>query len=113
MLLDDGVESLLFLVSAHPYDRTGHPDLIAIGRVQVWIRHAEFVVLNLPGPRPFPAHFAANEDAIGPEITHPMRTVGNVVADYSCADLRLAKQFERFLRVCRPSTSRRRQQNCQ
>src|SRR5258707_75038 len=54
MLFDDSVESLLFLVRAHPYVRTGHPDFIAIGRVQVRIGLAELVVLNLPGPSPLP-----------------------------------------------------------
>src|SRR5258706_15605603 len=93
MLLDDRDESLLLLVGAHPYVRTGHPDFIAIGRVHVWIRHAESVVLNLPGSSPFPVHFVAKEDAVGPEIAHPMRAVGNVVADYSCADFLLAKHL--------------------
>ena len=69
--------------------------------------------LFIARPGPFPAQFVADEDAIGTEITHPMRAVGNVVADYSCADFLLAKQFERFLRVRSPSTNRRRQQNCQ
>src|SRR6266513_2633111 len=96
MLLDDRVGSLLILISPHSYVRAGHPDFTAIRRLQVWIRHTELVVLNLPGPGPFPAHFVANEDAIGPEIADPMGAVGNVVADHSRADFLLAKQFEIF-----------------
>jgi hypothetical protein len=113
MILDDCVESFLFLVRAHPYVCAGHPDFIAIGRLQIWIRHAEFVVLDFPGPGLLPAHFVAKEYAIGPEITDPMRAVGNVLADHFCEDFLFAKQFERFLRVRSPSTNRRRQQNCQ
>ena len=100
MHLDDRVESLLILVRAHPYVSAGHPDFIAIGRLQIWIRHTEFVVLNFPGPGPFSSHFLAEEDAIGPQITHPMLAIGNVLADDPGADFLFAKQFEIFLCVC-------------
>jgi hypothetical protein len=99
MLLDDRVESLLILIRAHPYICARHPDFIAVGRFQVWIRHAEFVVLDFPGPAPFPAHFIAKEYAVGPEIAHPMSAVGNVPADDPGADFLFAEPFEHFLRA--------------
>src|ERR1700682_5219384 len=113
MLFDDRIESLLILIRAHPYVRAGHPDFVAIGRLQSWIRHAEFVVLNFPGSGPFPAHFVAKEHAVGSEITDPMTAIGNVLADDPGTDFFLAKQFEVFLCVCDRSTDRRRQQECQ
>src|SRR6266404_9384893 len=79
MLFNDRIESLLILVRAHSYVSAGHPDFITVGRLQVWIRHAEFIVLDFPGPGPFPAHFTAEKHAIGTEITHPMGAIGNVV----------------------------------
>src|SRR6266702_3022077 len=97
VLLDSSVESLLILVRAHSYVVTGHPDFIAIGRLQVWIRHAEFVVLDFPGSGPFSTHFAAEKHAIGPEIIRPMGAIGNVLADDPGADFLFAEQFERFL----------------
>ena len=99
MLLDDRVESLLILIRAHPYVSAGHPDFVAIGRLQIWIRHTEFVVLDFPGPGPFPAHFTAEKGAVWPEITHPMRAIGNVLANDPGADFPFAKQFEVFLRM--------------
>ena len=79
MLLDDCVESLLILIRAHFYVNARYTDFIAIGRVQVWVRHAEFVVLNFPASGPFPTHFNAEEHAIGPEVTHPMRAIGATI----------------------------------
>src|SRR5258708_37741205 len=97
MLLDDRVESLLILIRAHSYVGARHPDFIAIGRLQVWVRHAEFFVLNFPGSGPFPTHFTAEEHAIGPEVTDPMGAIGNVLADDPGADFLFANQFERVL----------------
>jgi len=99
MLLDDRVEGLLILIRAHPYVSAGHPDFVAIGRLQVWVRHAEFVVLDFPGSGPFSTHFAAEKHAIGPEIIRPMGAIGNVLADDPGADFLFAKQFEIFLCV--------------
>src|SRR5258708_2188735 len=113
MFFDDRIESLLILVRAHPYVSAGHPDFITVGRLQVWIRHAEFIVLDFPGPGPFPAHFTAEKHPIGPEITHPMGAIGNVVSDDPGADFLFAEQFEHVLCVCDRSTNRRRQQHCQ
>src|SRR5712672_2157894 len=113
MLLDDRVESLLILIRAHPYVSAGHPDFVAIGRLQIWIRHAELVVLDFPAPGPFPTHFAAEQGAVGPEITYPMRAVGNVLADDPRADFLFAKQFEHFLRRCDRTKNRRRKKGCQ
>src|SRR5882757_2434839 len=100
MLLDSRVESLLILVRAHSYVGAGHPDFIAIGRLQVWVRHAELVVLDFPGPGPFLTHLAAEKHAVGPEIVHPMSVIGYVLADDPGADFSFAEQFEHFLSVC-------------
>src|SRR5713226_1930538 len=79
----------------------------------IWVRQAEFVVLDFPCPGPFPTHFAAEKHAIGSEIAHPMRAVGNVLADDPGAVFLFAKQFEHFPRVCDRSTNRRMHQDCQ
>jgi hypothetical protein len=113
MLLDSCVESFLILIRTHPYVGSGHPDFIAIGRLQIWFRHAEFVVLDFPGPGPFPTHFTAEKHAIGPEIAHSMSAIGDVFANDPGADLACAEQFEHFLCLCDRSTNRRRQQNVQ
>jgi hypothetical protein len=112
MFLDDCVESFLILIRSHPYARAGHPDFIAIGRLQIWIRHTEFVALDFPGPGPFSAHFVAKQDAVGPQITDPMGAIGNIPANDPGTDFLLAEQFEHFLSVCGRSKNRRGQQGC-
>jgi hypothetical protein len=113
MFLDDCVESFLILIRSHPYVRAGHPDFIAIGRLQSWIRHTEFVVLDFPGAGPFSADFVAEQDAVGPQITDPMGAIGNIPANDPGTDFLLAEQFEHFLRLCDRPASRRKQQDCE
>jgi len=61
--------------------------------------------MDFPGPGPLPAHFIAEECAVGPELAHPVGPIGNVFADDPGADFLFAEQFERFLPVRCPSPS--------
>jgi len=54
---------------------------------------------DFPCPGPFSARFTAEKRAIGSEIAHPMRAVGDIPADDPGEDFLFAKHFEHFLRA--------------
>src|ERR1700730_7759452 len=91
---DDRHEAVVSTLQPQAYSFARHPDVVAIERPTVGVRHAELVLLDFPGTCPTRAGFCADQGAIGPQVHRPVGGVGNFLADDPCSDFLAIKHFE-------------------